>query len=77
MTLLLWIVSIYLYCRYYAPLVSRRKAADIRKRAIIEGTFGTWDPNYGGWDPAWDEPKKMYMLRPSKEHKRDRTREKR
>ena len=65
------------YVRYYPPLVSRRKAAVLRKRAIVEGSFGSFIPNVGGWDPAWDEPKKMYMLKPTKGHKRDRTREKR
>jgi len=33
--------------RYIAPLVSKRVAADIRKRALIEGTFGEFVPNEG------------------------------
>jgi hypothetical protein len=33
--------------RYIAPLVSKRIAADLRKRAIIEGTFGDFVPDLG------------------------------
>jgi len=61
--------------RYIAPLVSRRVAAGIRKRALIEGTFGSFQANEGGWDPSWDISKKMFFLRPHKGHKRERTRE--
>ncbi|KAJ1392468.1 hypothetical protein B484DRAFT_459418 [Ochromonadaceae sp. CCMP2298] len=61
--------------RYIAPLVSRRIAADLRKRAIIEGTFGDFVANLGGWDPAWDIPHKMFILKAERGHKRERTRE--
>jgi hypothetical protein len=67
----------YVLNRYFGPLVSSRIAADIRKRSIVEGTFGTFVANEGGWDPSWDEPKKMYMLRPAKGHIRERNREQR
>ena len=29
----------------------------------------------GGWDPAWDQPRKVFMYRPFRGHKRERTRE--
>ena len=60
--------------KYFAPLVSRRKAAVVRKNAIIEGTFGNFDAKLGGWDPAWDTPKKFHFVKPSKGHQRERTR---
>lgn len=47
----------------------------LRKRAIIEGTFGSWSPIHGGWLPEWDEPVKVPLLKPNKGHKRERTRE--
>ena len=31
----------------------------------------------GGWDPAWDIPKKMFILKPHKGHLRDRNRDER
>lgn len=61
--------------RYMGPVISRRKAADLRKLAIKDNTFGTFTPNVGGWDPSWDTPRKMFMLRPFKGHLADRTRE--
>ena len=69
--------------KYIRPLISRRIAAKLRKRAIVDGTFGSFkllDANnniLGGWDPAWDQPKKLYFLRPFKGHIRDRTRQSR
>lgn len=61
--------------KYIPPMISRRRAANLRKRAIIEGTYGSYSPEFGGWDPAWDkEEKKVYALRPYKGHIRDRTR---
>lgn len=54
--------------------MSRRKAADLRKLALKDGTFGSFTPMQGGWDPAWDAPRKIFMLRPYKGHKRERTR---
>ena len=86
--------------RYLGPLISRRQAGDLRKRAIIRGTFGqfsypagmiAYNPyfvnlrlgvyqlkwNLGGWDPAWDEEKKMFIMKPHKGHKRERDRESR
>ena len=90
----------YFTSRYLGPLISRRQAGDLRKRAIIRGTFGqfsypagmiAYNPyfvnlrlggyylkwNLGGWDPAWDEEKKMFIMKPHKGHKRERDRESR
>lgn len=36
------------------PLVSRRKAAALRKEAVQNGSFGSCIPDKGGWDPSWD-----------------------
>lgn len=62
----------------------------VRKRAIIEGTFGDFNPIIGicrqtsffsfligGWKPEWDEPRKIVSLRPYKGHLRDKTRQQR
>jgi hypothetical protein len=63
--------------KYIAPLVPRRIAADVRKRAIVQGTYGSFSLPVGGWDPAWDETKKMFVMRPYKGHLRDRNRKER
>jgi hypothetical protein len=38
------------------PMLSKRRAAMLRKEAIRNGTYGAFDPERGGvgWDPAWD-----------------------
>ena len=63
--------------RYTRPIVAPRIANQARKRAIIEGTYGSFVPDVGGWDPVWDKVPKIYPLRPPKGHKRERTREER
>ena len=60
--------------RFHAPLVSKRLAANLRKRSIIEGTFGSFSPIHGGWDPSWDTPKNIFIIKPDKGHLRDRNR---
>ncbi len=41
--------------RWQKPLVSKRVANTLRKKAIRNGTFGTYDPETGvGWDKHWD-----------------------
>lgn len=62
--------------RWRGAAISARVAARIRKTALIENTFGTFDRETGkGWDPAWDAPRKIQRIRPAKETKRERTRE--
>ena len=56
------------------PLVSRREAAVARKEALRNGTFGTFDPEKGGWLREWDPVRAPRVLIPPKGHKRDRTR---
>jgi hypothetical protein len=59
-------------------MVSRRVAADLRKSAIINGTYGSFDSTNGvGWDPKWDNPGRIPSLKAPKDHKRNRTREQR
>jgi hypothetical protein len=37
------------------PLLSKRVANDLRKAAIQQGTYGSFDTSTGqGWDPSWD-----------------------
>ena len=61
--------------KYVAPLVPRRLAANIRKRALQEGTFGSFCKETGvGWDSEWDQPRKMFLLRAPRGHLRDRKR---
>ena len=63
--------------RYVGPIISPRKAKMVRKRAIVEGTFGSFCPQFGGWLEEWDTPRKTYLYRVPKGHLRDRNREKR
>ena len=60
--------------KYYGPLVSRRRQANLRKTAIINGTYGKFEPFKGGWNPDWDRPRKMFVIKPAKGHIRERTR---
>jgi hypothetical protein len=40
---------------WHKPKVSRRRANVLRKRAIRDGTYGTFSiDTWEGWDPAWD-----------------------
>lgn len=70
------------------PLVSKRVAKRLRKKAIREGTYGSYDATTGvGWDVNWDTPGTStstvtngnniawMKIRPHKETKRERTRE--
>lgn len=62
--------------RWRGAAITARVAARIRKTALIENTFGSFDRETGkGWDPAWDIPRKIQRIRPNKETKRARTRE--
>ena len=69
--------------KWKKPVVSKRIANTLRKTAIRNGTYGSYDPEAGvGWDPKWDEDiqngKINWMqIRPPKETKRERTREER
>ena len=74
--------------RWRKPVVSKRIAKDLRKKAIREGTYGTYDAEKGiGWDSNWDEGlfggksnvgKINWMeIRGFKQTKRERTRESR
>lgn len=61
--------------KYIAPLIPKRLAANIRKRSIIEGTFGSFSKETGvGWDPEWDTPRKMFILKAPRGHLRERRR---
>ena len=43
--------------KWRKPAVSRRVAADLRKMAIRNGTYGKFDAETGvGWEPKWDTP---------------------
>ena len=68
------------------PVVSKRVGNDLRKKALREGTYGTFDPLTGiGWEPSWDLVLKSNQyavsrfggIRPKKLTKRERTREER
>ena len=66
------------------PIVSKRKANIIRKAAIRDGTYGSFDSVNGtGWDPQWDLALKANQyqvtrfggIRPNKKPSRERNRE--
>eukprot|EP00904_Undaria_pinnatifida_P009232 jgi/Undpi1/5439/HiC_scaffold_2.g00718.m1 len=71
--------------KWRTPMVSRRKANVLRKKAMRDGSFGSVviDPDTGkataGWDPAWDifKPPTPRPLMPQKLHKNQRDRAKR
>mmetsp|Transcript_27507 Transcript_27507/g.38715 ORF Transcript_27507/g.38715 Transcript_27507/m.38715 type:complete len:145 (+) Transcript_27507:150-584(+) len=66
--------------KWRAPLLSKRKAADLRKKALRSGTYGVFDSTTGvGWDYKWDKPGQVgtMQIRPPKGHQRERTRESR
>lgn len=69
---------------YQSPLISRRVANVLRKQAIREGTFGSFNVSTGvGWDPQWDADLALaktqghgrFRIQPPKKAKRERTRE--
>lgn len=60
--------------RWWRPIVSRRKAKVARKQAILNGTYGSFDLEAGGWLPEWDEVSEPRILTPQKRHKRERSR---
>ena len=72
---------------WHKPKISRRKAHVLRKQAIREGTYGTFDGVNIGWDPAWDAEflkpassaptQGRYRLTVPKQTSRQRTREQR
>jgi hypothetical protein len=68
------------------PAVSKRVANVLRKQAIQEGTYGSFDTETGaGWDPLWDlalKPNQYQVTRfggvqPPKKTSRERNREER
>mmetsp|Transcript_1026 Transcript_1026/g.2428 ORF Transcript_1026/g.2428 Transcript_1026/m.2428 type:complete len:159 (-) Transcript_1026:100-576(-) len=68
------------------PVISKRVANDLRKRALRDGTFGSFDTTTGvGWDPTWDfavmrnqfQAVRYGRMQPKKKTKRERTREER
>jgi len=62
--------------KWRKPALSARQAARIRKTALIDGTYGSFDKETGmGWDPVWDKPGKIGRIQRPKESKRERTRE--
>mmetsp|Transcript_16456 Transcript_16456/g.27314 ORF Transcript_16456/g.27314 Transcript_16456/m.27314 type:complete len:138 (-) Transcript_16456:214-627(-) len=64
--------------RWRKAMVSKRVAADLRKQAMREGTYGTFNAETGvGWDYTWDNPGRVPSLKPPKESKSQHTREKR
>ena len=67
---------------WYKPKISNRVAADLRKKATREGTFGSFDSTtLIGWDSKWDvknqggESINWMQVRRPKETKRERVRE--
>lgn len=55
-------------------MVSRRQSANIQKKALTEGTYGTFVPNKGGWNPKWDKQRKIVIPKPFKGHLNERNR---
>ena len=69
-----------------SPIVSKRVANSIRKKALWDGTYGSFDTETGaGWDPSWDLLLKSSQYKvsryggilPPKKTSRERSREER
>ena len=69
---------------FQAPIISKRVAGVLRKQAIRNKTYGTFDATTGiGWDPQWDvavalsssKGQGRHRIQPPKKSKRERTRE--
>ncbi|CAM9229772.1 unnamed protein product [Chrysoparadoxa australica] len=60
--------------KWHGSAVSNRKAAFVRKRALVDGTFGSFSATKGGWDSSWDRVKAPRILKPPKLHKNERNR---
>ncbi|KAG5176363.1 hypothetical protein JKP88DRAFT_92811 [Tribonema minus] len=60
--------------RWCQPLISRRQAAVQRKKAIVEGTYGSFSAETGGWNPSWDPAPAPIVARPHKGHLHQRNR---
>lgn len=67
-------------------LLSKRVANTLRKQAIQDGTYGSFDGTTGvGWDPTWDlvlhsnrhEAMRVGNIQPKKKTARERSREER
>ena len=64
--------------RWRKALVSKRVAADLRKAAVLAGTYGSFDVTTGiGWDPKWDNPGRVPSFREPRDSQRNLSREKR
>lgn len=68
------------------PVVSKRVANDMRKQALRDGTYGSFNSSTGvGWDPEWDfvlnahqyKATRFGGIQPSKKTSRERTRDER
>lgn len=68
------------------PLLSKRVANTVRKQAVRDGTYGSFDAGTGsGWDPTWDlvlhshrhHVTRFAGVQPSKKTSRERNREER
>lgn len=64
--------------KWHKPLISKRVASVLRKQAMKEGTFGSFDSQVGvGWDKMWDPVGQVGTItfKPPKGTKAQRTRE--
>ena len=61
--------------KWKSAVISKRRAAVLRKEAVSNHTFGQWTPGVGGWCAAWDEVKLQVTMRPPKLHKHERREE--
>ena len=50
------------------PLISKRKAAALRKTAIRNGTYGNWVEGCGGWLRDWDPVAQHTVPNPPRLH---------
>jgi uncharacterized protein with von Willebrand factor type A (vWA) domain len=71
---------------WHRPVISKRVGNDLRKSALKDGTYGSFNIETGvGWEPAWDIVLKGNQfnvtrfggIRPKKQHARQRNREER
>jgi hypothetical protein len=75
------------HLHWMPALIPKKTQSMLRKRAVREGTYGSFDATLGkGWDPAWDIDLAKsghgggtgrIRIRPNKKTSRERTREQR
>lgn len=58
--------------KWKRPMLSGRKAMQLKQKAKENDLLGNWIVGQGGWLPQWDKPNKHRVMRPPKGTKHER-----